>query len=62
VDGFWEMALNPWDIAAGELLVLEAGGRVSDWSGGEEHRESGWIVAGGPATHALLTSVLAGHA
>jgi myo-inositol-1(or 4)-monophosphatase len=61
VDGFWEMALNPWDIAAGEILVLEAGGLVSDWRGGEGHRESGWIAAGGPATHRLLTSVLARH-
>ena len=62
VDGFWEMALNPWDIAAGEILVLEAGGLVSDWRGGDAHRESGWIAAGGPATHRLLTSVLARHA
>ncbi len=62
VDGFWEMELNPWDIAAGEILVLEAGGLVSDWTGGYGHRESGWIVAGGPATHRLLTSVLARHA
>ena len=62
VDGFWEMGLSPWDIAAGELLVVEAGGRVSDWSGGEGHRDSGWIAAGGPATHEFLTSVLAAHA
>lgn len=62
VDGFWEMALNPWDIAAGEILVLEAGGIVSDWHGGDGHRESGWIAAGGPATHRILTSVLAQHA
>lgn len=62
VDGFWEMELNPWDIAAGELLVLEAGGVVSDWRGGAGHRESGWIAAGGPETHRLLTSVLAEHA
>ncbi|MGH7565648.1 MAG: inositol monophosphatase family protein [Gemmatimonadota bacterium] len=62
VDGFWEMDLNIWDIAAGELLVLEAGGLVSDWRGGAAHRETGWIAAGGPETHRLLTSVLAGHA
>jgi myo-inositol-1(or 4)-monophosphatase len=62
VDGFWEMDLNPWDIAAGELLVLEAGGVVSDWRGGAEHRMSGWIAAGGPATHRLLTSILAAYA
>jgi myo-inositol-1(or 4)-monophosphatase len=62
VDGFWEMDLNPWDIAAGELLVLEAGGVVSDWRGGAGHRETGWIAAGGPATHRFLTSVLGRHA
>ncbi|HSG06354.1 MAG TPA: inositol monophosphatase family protein, partial [Nitrospiria bacterium] len=33
-DGFWEMQLNPWDTAAGKLIVEEAGGRVSDFSGG----------------------------
>ena len=59
VDGFWEMGLSPWDIAAGELLVLEAGGRVSDWRGGPGHRETGWITAGGPETHRFLVSVLA---
>jgi myo-inositol-1(or 4)-monophosphatase len=62
VDGFWEMDLNPWDIAAGELLVLEAGGLVSDWRGGRSHRETGWIAAGGPDTHAFLTSILGRHA
>ena len=62
VDGFWEMNLNPWDIAAGEILVQEAGGFVSDWSGGSGHRESGWIAAGGPETHRLLTSILSEYA
>lgn len=62
VDGFWEMALNPWDIAAGEILVLEAGGCVSDWRGGDGHRETGWIAAGGRATHELMTSILSRHA
>lgn len=32
-DGYWEMKLKPWDVAAGALLVAEAGGRVSDFSG-----------------------------
>lgn len=62
VDGFWEMGLNPWDIAAGELLVLEAGGIVSDWRGDSAHRETGWIAAGGPETHRLLISILSEHA
>ncbi|KPJ61607.1 MAG: histidinol phosphate phosphatase [Latescibacteria bacterium DG_63] len=34
-DGFWELKLSPWDVAAGSLIVTEAGGRVSDFSGGE---------------------------
>jgi myo-inositol-1(or 4)-monophosphatase len=62
VEGFWEIGLNRWDIAAGELLVLEAGGRVSDWRGGGEHRTTGWIAAGNTAAHELLLEVLAAYA
>ncbi|MES2676373.1 MAG: inositol monophosphatase family protein [Pseudomonadota bacterium] len=47
-DGFWEMNLNAWDIAAGILLVTEAGGLVSDFNGGAEYLDSGNIVACGP--------------
>lgn len=46
VDGFWEIGLKPWDTAAGELLVKEAGGLVSDFTGGHGHQTSGNIVAG----------------
>jgi myo-inositol-1(or 4)-monophosphatase len=62
LEGFWEIGLNRWDIAAGELLVEEAGGRVTDWRGGSEHRATGWIAAGNPAAHALLVEVLAPYA
>lgn len=58
VDGFWELGLNLWDMAAGELLVTEAGGRVSDWTGGTAHRETGWIAAGSPAVHRVLVETL----
>ncbi|MDX1661456.1 MAG: inositol monophosphatase family protein [Gemmatimonadota bacterium] len=58
LDGFWEIGLNLWDIAAGELLVEEAGGRVTGWEGGEGHRASGTIAAGTPAVHALLVATL----
>ncbi len=47
-DGFWEMNLNAWDIAAGVLLVTEAGGLVSDFNGGAEFLDSGNIVACAP--------------
>jgi len=48
LDGFWEMGLNPWDIAAGVLLIQEAGGIVSDFSGGHDFMDSGNVVAGPP--------------
>ena len=47
-DGFWEMNLHAWDIAAGILLVTEAGGLVSDFNGGAEFLDSGNIVACAP--------------
>ncbi|GJM07819.1 MAG: inositol monophosphatase [Lysobacteraceae bacterium] len=46
VDGFWESGLKPWDIAAGSLLVREAGGTVMDYSGGTGYLDNGDIVAG----------------
>ncbi len=48
LDAFWEVGLNAWDIAAGSLLVREAGGLVSDFKGGEDYMESGHIVCGNP--------------
>ena len=54
-DGYFEQALGPWDVAAGALLLREAGGVVTDWSGDEtEWLTSGDIVAGPPAVHAVL--------
>ncbi|MGJ8690898.1 MAG: inositol-1-monophosphatase [Thalassotalea sp.] len=46
VDGFFELGLKPWDTAAGELLIIEAGGIVTDFTGGHTHSETGNIVAG----------------
>ena len=48
LDGFWEFGLNPWDIAAGVVLVKEAGGLVGDLSGAEGYMESGNILAANP--------------
>lgn len=47
-DAFWEMNLKPWDIAAGILLVKEAGGLVSDFNGGNDFFDSGHVVCGTP--------------
>ncbi len=46
LDGFWEIGLNEWDMAAGALLIREAGGMVGDFGGGEEYLQTGNIVAG----------------
>jgi myo-inositol-1(or 4)-monophosphatase len=54
LDGFFELALAPWDVAAGGLLIEEAGGLVTDWTGGRQAWLAGDILAGGPAVHEAL--------
>jgi len=59
-DGFWELALSPWDVAAGALLVREAGGVITDHDGGADVvSRRGSVVAGNPAIHEWLRDVLA---
>ena len=48
LDGFWEMGLKPWDIAAGALLIKEAGGLICDAQGGENYLETGDVIAANP--------------
>ncbi|HEV8014288.1 MAG TPA: inositol monophosphatase family protein [Stellaceae bacterium] len=57
-DGFWEFGLQPWDIAAGILLVREAGGYVTDMSGGHNMLVSGDIIAANDHLHMPLTRLL----
>ena len=54
LDGFWEHALSPWDIAAGILMIREAGGFVTDFDGGSAMFDSGSVVAGNEAIHRAL--------
>lgn len=58
-DGFWEAGLAPWDVAAGILLVREAGGFVGDFRGGERMIERAEIVAGNDRIHNKLTRLVA---
>jgi myo-inositol-1(or 4)-monophosphatase len=58
MDAFWEMGLSPWDIAAGALLVREAGGLVGDFDGGEGFLESGRVAAGNPKVLAGLLQAI----
>jgi myo-inositol-1(or 4)-monophosphatase len=57
-DGFFEMHLAPWDVAAGSLLVQEAGGVVSDFSGGDRWFVRGNIVGAPPGVHAELLRLI----
>ncbi len=58
LDGFWEFGLRPWDIAAGCLLIQEAGGLVSDLQGGEDYMRQGDVVAGTPKVFKALLQTL----
>ena len=58
LDGFWEFGLNTWDIAAGCLIVQEAGGLVGDHLGGHTHLESGNIVVANPKLFRLMLSTI----
>ena len=57
-DGFWEVALAPWDMAAGIVLVREAGGTVSDINGREDMLNSGGIIVGNEMIHGQLSKIL----
>ncbi len=57
-DGFWETGLSPWDIAAGSLLVQEAGGLISDLKGENQYLENGEVVAGNAKVFAQLLRVV----
>jgi len=60
LDGYWEIGLQPWDLAAGALLVREAGGMAGDFEGSEHYMTNGNIVAGSPKLfHDLLQEVQA---
>lgn len=58
LDGFWEFGLRPWDIAAGCLLIQEAGGLISDLQGGEDYLRQGDVVAGTPKVFKALLQTL----
>ena len=58
LDGFWEMGLSKWDMAAGSLLIKEAGGLVGGLTGEDDWYESGDIVAGTPKVFAQLVTAL----
>jgi myo-inositol-1(or 4)-monophosphatase len=58
LDGFWEFGLEPWDMAAGVLLIREAGGLVTDTDGDEHYMDSGNIITGTPKVLRELVRVI----
>ncbi|MEQ1710349.1 MAG: inositol monophosphatase family protein, partial [Hyphomicrobium sp.] len=59
-DAYWERNLKPWDIAAGVVLVREAGGVITDIDGSDGFLDSGNIVAGNKAIHRTLSALVTG--
>ncbi|HEX6791832.1 MAG TPA: inositol monophosphatase family protein [Candidatus Krumholzibacteria bacterium] len=59
LDGFWELTLSPWDIAAGILLVEEAGGRVTDFFGGHTYLETGHVIVTNGLLHEWMLEGIA---
>jgi len=61
LDGFWEIGLSEWDMAAGVLLVQEAGGLVSDFAGGNEFMQSGNLIAANPKVFKAMHQQIRPH-
>ncbi|HEY6896663.1 MAG TPA: inositol monophosphatase family protein, partial [Rhodocyclaceae bacterium] len=61
LDGFWEFGLSPWDMAAGALLITEAGGLISDLSGEPNYMNTGNVIAGTPKVFSPLLQAIGQH-
>jgi myo-inositol-1(or 4)-monophosphatase len=61
LDGFWEIGLNIWDIAAGVLMIQECGGLVTDLGGRDGYQQTGNVVAGNPKIHEALLKLIEPH-
>ncbi|HEX2484084.1 MAG TPA: inositol monophosphatase family protein [Myxococcota bacterium] len=61
LEGYWELKLNPWDVAAGALVVEEAGGRVTDFAGSGDARSGREVVSSNGHVHAQMLAVLRGE-
>lgn len=58
LDGFWEASLKEWDLAAGTLIIKEAGGLVGDFHGQDEYLDNGQIIAGNPKIYKALQEII----
>ena len=60
-DAFWEMGLNPWDMAAGELIITEAGGKVTDFWNENNHLKNSFILASNTKVHEIILEIISRH-
>src|SRR6195952_4885078 len=58
LDGYWERNLQPWDIAAGQIMIREAGGTISGIEGSDDPLKTGHVIAGNEFVHAELVKIL----
>jgi len=58
LDGFWEFGLSPWDMAAGSLLIVEAGGLIADFDGEPHYLKTGQVVSGTPKVYPQLLALV----
>jgi myo-inositol-1(or 4)-monophosphatase len=61
LDGYWERGISPWDVAAGALIVMEAGGTVTDLNGGPFRSDDRQILASNGFLHSALLDIMARH-
>jgi len=61
LDGFWEIGVMEWDMAAGILLIKEAGGVVTDFSFNDNYLQKGNIIAGSPKMHQIMYQLIEPH-
>lgn len=61
LDGFWEIGLHPWDMAAGILLIKEAGGVVTDFAFKDNYMETGNVLTGNPKMHQVMYQAIDPH-
>ena len=57
-DGFWEHRLSPWDVAAGALIIEEAGGRFTSFGGRDDYLTTGNVVGANPSIHAQMLEII----
>jgi myo-inositol-1(or 4)-monophosphatase len=61
LDGYWEIGIMEWDMAAGILIIKEAGGVVTDFSFNDKYMESGNVIVGSPKMHQLMYQLIEPH-